>query len=147
MDTLTKERTLNSLGSIGSSIVDSQQTNMTNFIVNNTNINTSFEKSKKTYSNEKSKEIKIKNNTLQKGRLVKINNSNTINSNLNSLSNNTTIKQNNNINVIKMNESNGKEENKLNKNNSKSNLKKIKRSKIQIQIIKKNMVLILTYVN
>ena len=127
MDTSTKERTLNSLGSIGSSIVDSQQTNMTNFIVNNTNINTSFEKSKRTYSNEKSKEIKIKNNTLQKGRLVKINNSNTINSNLNSLSNNTTIKQNNNINVIKMNESNGKEENKLNKNNSKSNLKKNKK--------------------
>jgi hypothetical protein len=94
MDTLSKEHTLNSLGS---SIVDTQQTNVTNLLSNNLNFNSSFEKSKRTYSNEKSKD---QNNTLQKGRLVKNNNSNTINSNLNSLSNNT-IKRNNNIKNIK----------------------------------------------
>ena len=138
MDTLSKEHTLNSLGS---SIVDTQQTNITNLLSNNLNFNSSFEKSKRTYSNEKSKE---QNNTLQKGRLVKTNNSNTINSNLNSLSNNNTIKKNNNINIINMDESNNSlqkenmksnEQKTLNKNNSKNNIKK------------KNMDLILIYVN
>ena len=130
MDTLSKEHTLNSLGS---SIVDTQQTNVTNLLSNNLNFNSSFEKSKRTYSNEKSKE---QNNTLQKGRLVKTNNSNTINSNLNSLSNNNTIKKNNNINIINMDESNNSlqkenmksnEQKTLNKNNSKNNIKKAKK--------------------
>ena len=130
MDTLSKEHTLNSLGS---SIVDTQQTNVTNLLSNNLNFNSSFEKSKRTYSIEKSKE---NNKTLQKGLLVKTNNSNTINSNLNSLSINNTTKKNNNINIINMDESNNSlqkenvknnDKNTLNKNNSKNNIKKTKK--------------------
>ena len=130
MDTLTKEHTINSIGSIGSTIVDSQQTNITNLITNNININSSYEKSKRTYSNEKTNDH---NNTL--GRLTKTTNSNIINSNLNSFSNNT-IKQNNNMNIINMDESNNsllkdnmknKDKNKLDKNNSKNNIKKTKK--------------------
>jgi len=107
VDTLTKERTINSVGSIGSSVIDSQPTNVTNLITNYINLNLSFDKPKRTYSNENDKELK--DNTTQKGRYTNItNNSNTLNSNLNSInsiSNHTLQKNNYKINIINSNES------------------------------------------
>ena len=47
MDTLTIERTLNSLGSVGSSMLDSQQTNRTNVLNNFLNINNESGKEQK----------------------------------------------------------------------------------------------------
>ena len=120
MDTLTKERTLNSINSIGSSVVDSQQTNVTNLLTNCLNLNNSYEKSKRTYTNELNREHK--ENSLNKGRLKINNNSNTLNSNLNSISNENTIKKiNNNINI--MNNINYTESNDILKNNEKNNNK------------------------
>ena len=106
VDTLTKEKTINSLGSIGSSVIDSQPTNVTNLITNYINLNLSFDKPKRTYSNENNKELK--ENTIQKGRYTNItNNSNTLNSNLNSINSlsNNTLQKNYKINIINSNES------------------------------------------
>ena len=100
IDTLTKEKTINSIGSVGSSIIDSQRTNVTNLITNYINFNISFDKSK---SNENHKENK--KNKINKGSKSKTNDSNTLNSNLISMSNNTISKQtyNNNdtLNIIR----------------------------------------------
>ena len=129
MDTLTKERTINSKNSIGSSIVDSQQTNVTNLLTNCINLNNSYDKSKRTYKNEMNREEK--NNSLNKGRLSKNNNSNTFSSNLKSVSNENTIKNlSNNINVMNINkktELNDALKNN-NKNNNKTNNKKNKKT-------------------
>ena len=131
METLTKEKTLNSIGSVGSSIVESQQTNVTNLITNYINLNISFEKSKRNYSNEKRKELK--DNLINKGRLT---NNNTTNSNLNSISNNTLPKQNFNINIIDNNESISAIKNETIKSNKKNNYRKINIRKNKIKDMK-----------
>ena len=141
MDTLTKERTLNSINSIGSSIVDSQQTNVTNLLSNCINLNNSYDKSKRTYTNEINRDHK--DNSLNKGRLKLNNNSNTLNSNLNSISNENTIKKiNNNINIMNnLNNIYNTESNdflKFNEkqNNQVNNNKKNKNKKNQIKKVK-----------
>ena len=134
IDTL-KEKTINSIGSIGSTIIDSQRTNVTNLITNYINLNISFDKSRRIYSNNKKSKAK-KDNSNQNTRLSKTNNSNTLSSNLNSLSNNTLSKQNNSI-YINNNDtiSTIKDEIKnLNNNkNKKYRIKKVKNKNIKTQ--------------
>ena len=89
IETLSKEKTINSIGSTGSSVAQTQKSNVTNLITNyiNYNINSSFEKSKRNYSHENTKDYMT-----QKGRIPK--NSNTINSNFNASNNNKTANEN-----------------------------------------------------
>ena len=89
IETLSKEKTINSIGSTGSSVAQTQKSNVTNLITNyiNYNINLSFEKSKRNYSHENTKDYMT-----QKGRIPK--NSNTINSNFNASNNNKTANEN-----------------------------------------------------
>ena len=95
LEAITKERnTIGSIASIGSSLVEtfnnlSQQTNITNFMVNNINynVNISFDNSKRTYSHENTKDI------TQNEQYTKTNINNTI-------SIKTVKKSSNNINII-----------------------------------------------
>ena len=109
MDTLTIERTLNSLGSVGSSMLDSQQTNITNVLNNFLNTN-----------NESGKEQKDNSAIIR--RLGKMNNSNTINS----VNDSELTKLNNEINIVGNSEKNylKKDERKKMSNNNKKILNK-----------------------
>ena len=108
LEPMTKER--NTIGSIGSSLVEnfnniSQQTNITNFLVNNINynVNISFDHIKRNYSQENTKDNSQKeqitkhniNNTFSINTVIK--NSNNTN-NINIIENNINSKNNNEIN-------------------------------------------------
>ena len=133
-DALMRERnTVRSIASIGSSLVEtfnnlSQQTNITNFMVNNINynVNISFDNTKRTYSHENTKDITQNEQTNK------------------NLSINTIIKQSNNINIIdNINKASNSDinnnillnhfdynNNRINKNNrvKKNNVNKIKKN-------------------
>ena len=134
LDALNRERnTVGSIASIGSSLVEtfnnlSQQTNITNFMVNNINynVNISFDNTKRTYSGENTKDITQNEQTNK------------------NLSINTIIKQGNNINIIdninNINKSNNSDinnivlfnhfnynNNRINKNNRIRKINKIKK--------------------
>ena len=127
IDTISKERnTIGSIASIGSSVVEtfnnqSQQTNITNFMVNNIhyNVNISFENSKRAYSHENTKDV------TQNEQSTKNNINNTISNN--NISINTTAKNSNNIYIIDNNINNINNNNYINNNynNNKSNNKVI----------------------
>ena len=105
IDTITKDRnTIGSIASIGSSVVEtfnniSQQTNITNLMVNNIqyNVNISFDNTKRTYSHENTKDVTQNEQTTK-------NNINTISNN--NLSINTLTKNSNNLNIIDNNSKN-----------------------------------------
>ena len=135
IDGLNKERnTVGTIGSIGSSALDNfnnnsitQQTNITNLMVNNINynVNISLDHTKRTYSNDNQS---MQNNT--------INNNN----NNNKIFKNT---EQNNINIIEKNntkENNSKIHNYLNNNNKyKEKNNKINKKKNRPNKIKKNV--------
>ena len=148
LDAITKER--NTLGSIGSSsLVDtfnnvSQQTNITNFMVNNFNynVNISFDNiksTKRTYSHENTKDITQNEQTLKNNNTFSINTIKKFSNNINIIDNtiNNYIKSNNegNNNYLfnRFNYNIKNKNNKIKNNNPnkiKKNLKDIKINKL-----------------
>ena len=118
IETISKDRnTMGSIASIGSSVVEainnqSQQTNITNFMVNNIhyNVNISFENSKRAYSHENTKDVTTNEQT------TKNNIHNTISHN--NVSHHITTKNSNNIYIID-NNANTNNINNYNKSNNK----------------------------
>ena len=136
LDALMRERnTVGSIASIGSSLVEtfnnlSQQTNITNFMVNNINynVNISFDNTKRTYSHENTKDItqnEQTNKNLSINTIIKQSNNIHIIDNINNIN-----KQNNIDNNVLLNHFNYNNNNKINKNNKirKNNPNKIKKN-------------------
>ena len=115
MDTLTKDQalnTLNSKGSISSSISSNQRTNVTNLITNYINLNISFEN-----------KPKIKKDIARKRMYTNANND--INkTNANNINENIISKQNYNINIINNSETISTIKDDIAKNNKKNNRNK-----------------------
>ena len=118
IETMSKER--NTMGSLGSSVVEtfnnqSQQTNITNFMVNNIhyNVNISFENSKRAYSHENTKDA------TQNEQTTKNNINNTISHN--NVSHHTTTKNSNNIYIIDNNTNTNNNINNINNYNKSNN--------------------------
>ena len=144
-DVITKER--NTLGSIGSSsLVEtfnnvSQQTNITNFMLNNFNynVNISFDNTKRTYSHENTEDITQNAQSMKNNNTLSINTIKKFSNNINIIDNsiNNYIKSNNEGNsnyLFNRFNYNIKYNNNKNRNNNpnkiKKNLKDIKGNKL-----------------
>ena len=118
LNAISKDRNTISIASIGSSVIEtinnlSQQTNITNLMINNINynVNISFDHhTKRTYSHENTKDITHETTN-------KFNTNNTMTNN--NISNNNTLKNNNNINIVENNNNNNS--NNLSSNNGEIN--------------------------